>query len=145
MNRIFKVDAALIPAFLLSAASGTGMHISGHISCHEVWHAWAVAHVLTSTLFLGLAVAHIIMHKAWYRSLFRTGRGHKSPVTIVLSVVFLLLVATGIALLFVEGANSAIGLWHWGIGLAVTALSVGHIAKRRHTLRKGLQNSTKEG
>ena len=141
MNRIFKVDTALIPAFLLSAASGIGMHISGHISCHEVWHAWAVAHMLTSTLFLGLAVAHVIMHKAWYKSLFRTGRGHKSPVTIVLSVTFLLLVGTGIALLFVEGANSLIGLWHWGIGLAVTALSVGHICKRRHILHKGLRNS----
>ena len=79
------------------------------------------------------------MHKAWYKSLFRTVYGHKSPVTIVLSAVFLLLVGTGIALLFVEGANSGVGLWHWGIGLVVTALSVGHIAKRWHVLRKGMK------
>lgn len=94
-----------------------------------------------NVLFLGLAVAHVVMHKAWYRSLFRTGRGQKSPVTIVLSVVFLLLVGTGVGLLFVEGANSGIGLWHWGIGLAVTVLSIGHIAKRWRTLRKGMKDT----
>lgn len=144
MKKVFAVDTALVPAFVLSAASGIGMHVAGHISCHEVWHAWAVTHVITSVLFLGLAVAHIVMHKTWYRSLFCTGRGHKSPVTIVLSVVLLLLVGTGIALLFVEGANSGIGLWHWGIGLAVTALCIGHIAKRWRTLRKGIRNTKKE-
>ncbi len=136
MKKVFAVDAALIPAFVLSAASGIGMHVAGHISCHEVWHTWAVCHVVSSVLFLGLAIAHAVMHKVWYKSLFRMGRGRKSPVTIVLTVVFLLLVATGMALLFVEGANSGIGLWHWGIGLAVAALSVGHIAKRWHVLRR---------
>lgn len=59
----------------------------------------------------------------------------------MLSVLLLLLVGTGIALLFVEGANSGVGLWHWGIGLAVTALSIGHIAKRWRTLCKGMKDT----
>lgn len=130
MKKVFAVDVALVPAFVSSAATGIGMHIAGHISCHEVWHTWAVCHVVTSVVFLGLTVAHIVLHKAWYRSLFCRGLGHKSPVTIVLLAVFLLLVGTGVALLFVEGANSGIGLSHWGIGLLTTALSVGHISKR---------------
>lgn len=62
----------------------------------------------------------------------------------MLSVLLLLLVGTGIALLFVEGANSGVGLWHWGIGLAVTALSIGHITKRWHTLRNEIRNTQKK-
>ena len=50
MKKIFIIDWVLIPAFILSAAAGIGLHNAGHGNNHEVWHNWAVAHILSSLL-----------------------------------------------------------------------------------------------
>ena len=103
------------------------MHIAGHGNNHEVWHNWAVAHILSSLLFTTLVMAHIKTHWAWYKSLFRNGLGRKSHVTVIVSILFMLVALTGCVLLGVEGANSGIGLWHYRIGLLSVALFGGHI------------------
>ena len=46
MKRIFVIDWILIVVFIVSAISGVGLHIAGHGNSHEVWHNWAVFHVL---------------------------------------------------------------------------------------------------
>lgn len=139
MKKIFVIDWILVFVFALSAFSGIGLHIAGQDDNHEVWHNWAVAHVVTSFLFFMAVVFHIATHWGWYKGTFRNGIGKKSKITAVLSVLFLLVSATGFILLGVSGENSDIGLWHYRIGIAATILSVGHILKRKHTLRKSLK------
>lgn len=139
MKKIFVIDWILIFVFILSAFSGIKLHIAGHGNDHEQWHHWAVFHVLTSLLFFIAVLFHITTHEGWYKGLIRNGISKKSKGTVVLSVVFLLMTVTGVALLGVNGANSDIGLWHYRIGIIATALSAGHILKRIPLLRKSLK------
>ncbi|NBH65770.1 DUF4405 domain-containing protein [Phocaeicola sartorii] len=139
MKKIFVIDWILVFVFVLSAFSGIGLHIAGHGNSHEVWHNWAVFHVLTSFLFFVAAIFHITTHWGWYKGIIKYGLGKKSKITVVLSVVFLLVSVTGIILLGVNGANSDIGLLHYEIGIATIILCVGHILKRIHLLRKSLK------
>lgn len=121
----------LLPlVFIASALSGIGLHIAGHGTNHEVWHNWAVAHVITSLLFLISGFSHMKAHYAWYKSLFQNGIGKKSRITFVLSGIYTLTTVSGIMLLGVEGANSAIGLWHYRVGLLLIVFSIIHIGKR---------------
>lgn len=48
MKKIFVIDWSLVFVFVLSVFSGIGLHIVGHGNNHELWHNWAVFHVLIS-------------------------------------------------------------------------------------------------
>lgn len=139
MKKIFVIDWSLIFVFVLSAFSGIGLHIAGHGINHELWHNWAVFHVLTSFSFFVISIFHITTHWGWYKGIIKNGLGKKSKITVVLSVVFFLVSVTGIILLGVEGANSYIGLLHYQIGIVAIVLCIGHILKRIPLLRKSLK------
>lgn len=132
MKTSFAVERLLPLVFVASAVTGIGLHIAGHGISHEVWHYWAVAHVLSSFLWLISAAFHIRRHGRWYKAIALKGIGRKSRMTLALSVVFLIVAVTGIVLLAcVDGANSAIGLWHYWFGIVLMTLSFIHIAKRK--------------
>lgn len=119
-------------AFVASAVSGIGLHIAEHGTSHEVWHNWAVAHVLLSLLWLISVACHIKRHRHWYKSIVSKGIGKKSPMTLVLSAAFLIVTVTGIVLMAcVDRANSAVGLWHYKIGLLLIVFSLIHIIRRK--------------
>lgn len=136
MKKTFIIDWALIPVFILSAATGIGLHIAGHWGSHEVWHDLAATHILSCLLFTAFVIAHVKTHWAWYKSLLRNGLGKKSRVTVIVSVLFVLVFLTGCVLLGVEGPGSGIGLWHYRVGLLSIVLFGGHIIKRIPVLRK---------
>lgn len=140
MKKVFVIDCFLIPAFILSSYSGIELHIAGHGNSHEVWHNWAVFHVVTSLLFLTAITFHIRTHWGWYKGLVKNGIGRKSKVTVVLSLLFLFVGISGISLLGIDGANSEMGRWHYGMGIAMSIISVGHTLKRFPTLRKSLKS-----
>jgi len=139
MKKIFVIDWSLVFVFVLSAFSGIGLHIAGHDNNHELWHNWAVFHVLTSSLFLVAAIFHITAHWKWYKGIIKNGLGKKSKITAVLSVVILLVSVTGIILIGVNVANSYIGRLHYKIGIVAIVLCIGHILKRIPLLRKSLK------
>lgn len=139
MKKIFAIDWSLFFVFVPSAFSGIGLHISGHGNNHELWHNWAVLHVLTSFLFFCAAIFHITTHWRWYKGMIKNGLGRKSKITVILSVAFFLVSATGIILLGVNGANSYTGLLHYKTGIATMFLCIGHILKRIPLLRKSLK------
>ena len=138
MKKVFVIDWILIVVFIVSAISGIGLHIAGHGNSHEVWHNWAVVHVVSSVLFLVAIIFHVTTHWGWYKGIIKNGIGRKSKVTAVLSIIFLLLSVTGIVLLGVSGANSPLGLWHYKIGIIMIIIAIGHIIKRLSALRKSL-------
>lgn len=138
MKRIFVIDWILIVVFIVSAISGFGLHVAGHGSSHEIWHNWAVFHVLGSILFLIAVIFHVATHLEWYKGIIKKGIGSKSKVTAILSVIFLLLSVTGLALLGINGANSLLGLWHYKIGVITTVIALGHVIKRLPVFRKSL-------
>lgn len=125
--------------FVLSAISGFGLHIAGHGNNHEVWHNWAVFHVVDSVLFLIAIIFHVTTHRGWYKGIIKKGIGRKSKLTVVLSVIVLLLSVTGIVLFGANGAYSTLGLCHYKIGVITTVIVVGHIIKRLPVLYKPLK------
>lgn len=139
MKKIFVIDWFLILSLVLAAYTGIELHIAGHGSNHEIWHNWAVFHVVMSLLFFIVGIFHVITHWGWCKGFINNGIGKKSNLTLTLSVVFLFVVATGIILLCIDGANSNIGLWHYKIGILIGVISIGHILKRIPILRKSLK------
>lgn len=139
MKRIFVIDWILIPLFILTTYTGIELHIAGHSNSHEIWHNWAVFHVIASLLFLIVVLFHIITHWNWYKGVIGRGVGRKSKITLLLSVIFAFVAITGAILLNVKGANSSIGLWHYKIGILTSVFSIGHIIKRFPILRKSLK------
>ncbi|WP_281525077.1 hypothetical protein [Alistipes dispar] len=136
MTKLLAVDWLLVLFFAATAWTGVALHLAGHAGIHEVWHGWAVAHVLAAAGMLGLTGEHVRMHRGWYGVLLTRGVGRKRLVTAVLTLLFTAVSATGIALLGVDGAGSAAGLWHYGLGLGLSALSAWHIAFRAKVLAK---------
>lgn len=130
MKKIFVIDWLMLGACVPSVCSGFGLHIAAHGATHAVWHAWAVFHVLSSLLFLAAMIFHVQTHWGWYKGLISRGIGGKSKVTLALSVVFAFVVVTGFILLGVEGAGSAVGLWHHRAGIVASVLSAGHIRRK---------------
>ena len=140
MKKIFVIDWILIPVFVLSAFSGIQLHVAGHGTSHEVWHNWAVFHIIASILFLIAVILHVQTHWGWYKSLVRSGLGKKSKAAVAVTLFFVVLAATGLVLFVVEGANSGIGLWHYRIGLVASVLFLEHIIRRLPMLRKTLSH-----
>lgn len=139
MKQIFVIDWLLIPVFAVTSYSGFALHHAGHNASHEVWHNWAVCHVVASLLFIIIGILHVKNHWGWYKSLFSKGIGKKSRITLFLSAIFAVTIISGIILLTcVEGANSRIGLWHYIIGIVLTTFSLLHIIKRFNVLKKSL-------
>lgn len=132
MKRPLTIERLMPLAFVASAVSGFGLHIAGHGTSHEVWHNWAVVHILSSLLWLISVAYHTKRHGRWYKAIASKGIGKKSRMTLALSIVFLTVVVTGIVLIAcVDGANSAIGLWHYWLGILLAVLSLIHIARRK--------------
>ena len=139
MNRIFIIDWILLVVFILTVFTGLKLHVAGHGSNHELWHNWAVFHIITSILFVTTVFFHIQTHWGWYKGWMKHGLGKRSRVTAIVSVLFVILSVTGLVLLGTDGANSAIGLWHYKIGIASSLLFLGHIIKRVPILKRSLQ------
>jgi len=136
---IFIVDLILIPVFILLIYSGLKLHIAGHTEDHEIWSYWANYHVIASIISIITGGLHIKAHWNWYKSLMKKGLGKKSKITLFLSLLFFVLVLTGIILVFfVSGPNSFTGLWHYRLGLVMTVLFIIHLITRLPLLMKGL-------
>ena len=129
MKASYRLQRWLPLIFAMSGITGIGFHIAGHGAGVAEWHVWAVLHTIASLLFLVVVILHVKSRWAWYKS-FRKGIGKKSRLTLLLSLVFLFVALSGIALLGIYGANSELGLWHYKAGIALLVLSVLHIAKR---------------
>lgn len=142
MNRnrfIYLTDLILVPVFALSIYTGIELHIAGHGMNHEIWHDWAVFHTMVSLLFIALGIVHIKSHWGWYKGLKIKDCIGKRKVVVLLSAVFVLIVVSGLSLLFfVDGKNSSIGLLHYKVGIIVSVLGMLHILKRKQLLYKGV-------
>lgn len=134
---IFATDIALIPCALATIISGFLLHKAGHFDSHDVWHNWAVAHIVCSVLMLALVVVHIYAHWSWCKSLLKGKTKGKSLLTMLLSVLFLAVVVTGVVMLFMTfEPNTGIGLWHYVVGALLSVVAVAHIVLRWKVLQK---------
>lgn len=136
MKKVFLIDWGLIPSFVLSICTGIAVHVIGHENNHDLWHNWSAFHVISSVLFVGFVICHVKTHQGWYKGFLKVNFRKKSPLTVIISLLFLLVLLTGLFLLGVNGMNSAMGLWHYKIGLLSALLFLGHIIKRFPILRK---------
>ena len=141
---LFITDIAVLLTFLLASISGFILHAAGHNDVHEVWHNWAVTHIFSTLVFTIAIALHIYGHWNWYKNLFQNGLGNKSRVTVFLSLLMLATIITGNIVLFRhQGPNSHFGLWHYMIGIILTAIALGHFFKRIKILVKGLKQIKK--
>lgn len=111
---------------------GIGLHIAGHGLSHETWHYWGAAHIVSSVLWLLSVTAHAVRHRYWYQALIPERFTNRWRITFALSMLFMVVVVAGIGLLAcVEGPNSSTGLWHYKLGLLLSALSLIHVFYRK--------------
>ena len=142
---LFLTDLLLLITFVPSAATGFILHWAGHQSRHELWHNWAVAHVISTLLLTILVAIHIYGHWGWYKSLLKGNIKNKSRVTVFLSALILIVIETGIVVLFRhQEANTGLGLWHYILGIVITIVAFGHFIKRYRKLTKGLSTIPKK-
>lgn len=134
-QRKVTVKLLLLSVTVAIAATGFGLHAAGHGPSFSAWHHWAVAHVAFSLLWLALAVHHVWQHRRWFRAVLSRGVGNKSKMTLLLTAVSFVLWATGALLLVcIDGSQSAVGLWHYGLGVSMVVLSVHHVVRHRRQL-----------
>lgn len=121
-------DRVLFPVLVGLCGSGLGLHLFEHAAAPEIRHAWKLAHIIFSLLFLALVVLHVYGHWAWYRSLVTAGcKGLRRWMVVLLAVVFLAVAVTGIVK-WLFGAH--IGFYHYVGGLAFGVLALLHIIRR---------------
>lgn len=129
---LFRMERLLPVAFLASAVTGIGLHIAGHGTIHSVWHNWGVAHISASFLWLLSAAVHIKRHILWYKTFASKRFTDKLWINIPLSLLFLIVTITGIILItHINGANSALGLFHYKLGILLLLLSLIHVFYRK--------------
>lgn len=71
VNKIFKVDASMIPVFILLIITGIGIHISSENGSHHSWIIWSVVHVVCAVAFLILGYFHVKQHIGWFKTLLK--------------------------------------------------------------------------
>lgn len=139
MKRIFIIDWILVVGLIATIVTGLLTHIAGHTDNHLKWELLSCAHSIIGMLFCLFALWHVKMHSAWYKSLLKGGSSKKKRhITAILSVITPMAAISGLALLFIKGANTEVGLWHYGLGIAFAALGLGHLLKRIPILKKSL-------
>ncbi|MBR4995133.1 MAG: DUF4405 domain-containing protein [Alistipes sp.] len=142
---LFLTDLLLLITFVPSSVTGFILHWAGHQNSHELWHNWAVAHIISILFLTTLVAIHIYGHWGWYKSLLKNGIKNKSRVTVVLSALMLGVAGTGIVVLFRhKWPNTGLGLWHYVLGIIITAVVLGHFIKRHRILIKGLKANRKK-
>lgn len=139
---LFVADLLMALLGVASAYTGVEIHYAGHFQEHSAWHGWSVVHVVINVAWLIVCFLHCKHHWAWYKSLFKgmPSCSRKSKITLIVNFLFAATAFTGIGLLlFAEGQGTHLGLHHYVIGIALTALCLGHFIKRFSILRKGLR------
>ena len=136
---IFLTDLILIPLFVLTVYSGIELHVAGHGADHGAWHDWAVFHTLAGLSFTGFGILHVKDHLGWYKGLVAKGTKGKSRIILAFSFVCVPVLVTAVVLLCgVKGANTPVGLLHYGTGLVAGVLGTLHILLRLRRLYGGL-------
>lgn len=130
MKKIFKIDLALYPSGLLTVLTGLGFHMAGHGDSHRIWELWACVHILFSAAFLILIIQHLLTHQGWLKGLRNQVLRKKRRITIVLALFALAVTITGIALLFIVGPNTHVGLLHYRLGILFAIMAIAHSVRR---------------
>lgn len=129
----------LFPVLVGLCGSGLELHVVEHAGAAELRHAWHLAHVALSLLFLVLVGLHVYGHWAWFRSLTTAGcKGLRRRMVMLFAVVFLLVAATGIVK-WLFGLH--IGFYHYVGGIVFGVLALLHIFRRRRQLFGSARNA----
>ena len=138
MKPIFRTDLSMAVLTLVSLFTGVKIHYAGHFQSHEVWHNWSAVHTIANIALLVTATIHIKQHWGFYKSLIKK-INLRSKVTMLVTTSFVVVALSGIYLLvFVKGQGSSAGFAHYILGIAFSALGLGHLAKRWEVFKKGV-------
>ena len=130
------ISRCLMGTFLLTAASGFVLHRENAAAAHDVWHAWATAHTVAGLLFAFATVLHVRSHRCWFKGFARKACNRNRRTTTMLTLLFAILLVTGLILLPVTGADSSLGRLHFAAGLAAIPHCAVHMAGRSATFRR---------
>lgn len=136
MKKVFVVDWSLLTVFVLTLFSGIAYHIEGHQGTTFAWHIWAVVHTVAGLLFCTTVWAHLATHSKWLRTIADRKPDRRRTLVLLLATLLVVTVATGFCLLFICGANTPTGVWHYRLGIVTGLLALEHTAKRFSVLRK---------
>lgn len=109
--------------------------ITGFILHKEVWHIhfydndvlWG-AHETVGLTLVVLMLIHSVQHSFWFKNYTKI-KVNRKRVTTILLILGILLVLTGIILMF-GSRSERISHIHYVVGILFTAVAIGHVAKR---------------
>lgn len=130
------VNISLVPLFIGTLITGLKLHEAAKSGFYD---HWVIPHIVTALLMLIMMIFHSYYHWGWYKSLFKTTK-NKSKLSIAISILFFVVVLTGIVDMFLE-PNSAIGLLHNKIGLFMVVFSFFHLITRFRWIKNATKNS----
>lgn len=107
------INFALVIISLLTIYSGFVMQAAYHAGGkpHEVVSAgfnyfqWSTIHKIIIVVFSILIIFHTVLHLKWYRGLFTKPLPHAKRQTVILSVIFFIVAATGYFAWVVSSSN----------------------------------------
>lgn len=135
---LIYTDMALSLLLPLTSISGLLLHAAGH--GFPVWKGWFGLHGLFGSLFLLFSAIHVKLHWGWFRSM-KLGLKRKSRITVFLSLLFLAVSVSGIALAAHLGGFH-LGLFHYQTGLIFGVLGIWHMVRRFPVLMNMRRNKT---
>ncbi|MCC8146209.1 MAG: DUF4405 domain-containing protein [Bacteroidales bacterium] len=144
------INVLLIAVVSAVSISGINLHLAAKNMETHVWGlehgAWYMIHILFGILTLAIVSIHIYQHKNWYINLFKGFSANKKRKrgTIALTMIFALVVVTGLTDWINNVPNSLLGLIHAKIGQLMIIFTLIHIYKRLPYIKESFHKKRKE-
>lgn len=123
-----STDWAAALFFALTLYSGVQLHVAATFNM-------LILHIAASLLLLAAIAIHIAQHGAWFKALRKPSSSRKVKrrriAVLLLAALFLATAISGICMM---SFHVALGMLHFAVGLAMSALAMLHLLKRRKLL-----------
>lgn len=147
MKKKYIIDLTLIPIYILVLYTGLSTHLAskGEVVAGIGYCSWSLYHLTASCIGVILTIIHITQHWQWYKNLFARKSQNKSIYSIILSLIVVVMIATGIIILITDNHfGYMVGLIHNKLGLIMAVLILIHVFGRISWIIKQTKNILKK-
>lgn len=133
MNKISKLSITLFASLTICIVTGFMLHID--VNHHHIADFSIVTyiHLAAATVILWSSYKHIAKHHKWFGAWTKI-KWNKKTVNSILAVIGIMVVATGLLILFSSAHEFSIA--HYVLGIAFTVFASAHSIKRMARLIK---------
>lgn len=144
------INILLLLTLTTVSISGINLHLAAKNMEASVWGlghgSWYALHIISAILTLTIVSIHIYQHKKWYKGFAKSFAGNKKRKkgSIVLTVIFVLVVITGLIDWINSVPNSPLGLAHAKLGQIMVIFTIVHVYKRLPSIKESFHKNKKK-